>query len=431
MKDIYSRIGLTFQHLAVDFFAQGSYNRAFVVTSYMEGEPVTRRLLRVAKSLHPWFKTESEVATIMYLRTHTTIPVPKVYAFESSPNNIIGHEWMLMDFMPGRKYTELIEELGPVQQKEIVTTVHGYLQQLSLQSFNGIGSLYCDWESETPQFYLGKTVTQPLFYANRCGYPADRGPFRNLREYMGAHIDLRFIELTELEGRAMATLEVAERQRKRAAEKAAREDHRHAGGALGDGGRLGVDKSKELSDREVVGRSQRGSKKNSGQATDEDTEMESEENPDDDEEIWYVPADLSQLHRIFECFERIISKSNILDDVPVSTHLHHHDLHEGNILVDDTGRVTAIVDWEMIVALPKVLAGRPKFCYSIDKLTSAEIEEIFSSSDTSSTETPAPKEATSIKYLYDLMFWNGAGGDEVERHVYELEEGLRGEGNKR
>jgi hypothetical protein len=156
MKDIYSRIGFPAERIAIEFLAQGSYDKTYVVKSYVAGEPGVRRLLRVAKALYPWYKTESEVATILYLRGNPRIPVPAVHAFESSPNNLIGYEWILMELMPGLKYADLINELSPIQQKDIKSAVHQYMQQLSSLSFNEIGSLYCDWKSATPNFTLVK-----------------------------------------------------------------------------------------------------------------------------------------------------------------------------------------------------------------------------------------------------------------------------------
>lgn len=38
-------------------------------------------LIRVALPVDPFFKRESEVATLAYIRKYTSIPVPKVLAF--------------------------------------------------------------------------------------------------------------------------------------------------------------------------------------------------------------------------------------------------------------------------------------------------------------------------------------------------------------
>ena len=44
----------------------------------------------------PRLKTESEVATINYLRQKTSVPVPTIYHYDSNPYNRLGGEWILM-----------------------------------------------------------------------------------------------------------------------------------------------------------------------------------------------------------------------------------------------------------------------------------------------------------------------------------------------
>lgn len=44
----------------------------------------------------PRLKTESEVATISYLRNKTNVPVSKIYHYDSNPYNRLGGEFILM-----------------------------------------------------------------------------------------------------------------------------------------------------------------------------------------------------------------------------------------------------------------------------------------------------------------------------------------------
>jgi hypothetical protein len=44
----------------------------------------------------PRRKTESEVATMEYIRTYTSIPVPDVYFYDSNPYNRLGGEYIIM-----------------------------------------------------------------------------------------------------------------------------------------------------------------------------------------------------------------------------------------------------------------------------------------------------------------------------------------------
>ena len=51
---------------------------------------------RVARRFMPNLKTESEVATMRYLRERTNIPVPTVYHYDSNPYNRLGGEYIIM-----------------------------------------------------------------------------------------------------------------------------------------------------------------------------------------------------------------------------------------------------------------------------------------------------------------------------------------------
>ena len=53
----------------------------------------------------PTLKTESEIATMSYIRERTSLPVPEVYYWESGQDNVLGCEYMLMQkvrFLFGR-----------------------------------------------------------------------------------------------------------------------------------------------------------------------------------------------------------------------------------------------------------------------------------------------------------------------------------------
>lgn len=77
---------------------QGSFNKLYEV--FLPSKE-TQYLFRVSLPVDPFYKTESEVATIAYLRQHTTITVPSVIAWSSSADNIMGYEWVLFEKING------------------------------------------------------------------------------------------------------------------------------------------------------------------------------------------------------------------------------------------------------------------------------------------------------------------------------------------
>ncbi len=70
----------------------GPMNQGYLVTLVDRRELVAR----VARRFMPRLKTESEVATMHYLRQHTSIPVPEVYHYDANPYNRLGGEFILM-----------------------------------------------------------------------------------------------------------------------------------------------------------------------------------------------------------------------------------------------------------------------------------------------------------------------------------------------
>ena len=56
---------------------------------------------RLARPYFRRFKTESEVATLRFVAERTTIPAPKVYAWDADPDNLVGAEYILLEKIPG------------------------------------------------------------------------------------------------------------------------------------------------------------------------------------------------------------------------------------------------------------------------------------------------------------------------------------------
>ena len=43
------------------------------------------------------FTSWIQVATIRYISEHTSVPVPKIYAWNSDASNVVGAEYMIME----------------------------------------------------------------------------------------------------------------------------------------------------------------------------------------------------------------------------------------------------------------------------------------------------------------------------------------------
>lgn len=125
--------------LEVSFFAEGGFNKLYQI-SYTGHH--TSYLLRVALPIEPYYKTESEVATIAYLRANTSIPVPQVFAWDSNANNELRFEWILMAKIDGIPLFDVWRKVPWERKLELTETMAGLIKQLRDRKFDYIGGLY-------------------------------------------------------------------------------------------------------------------------------------------------------------------------------------------------------------------------------------------------------------------------------------------------
>ncbi|RMZ37987.1 hypothetical protein CA14_005032 [Aspergillus flavus] len=166
--------------ITVNFFAQGSFNKNYEIVVSNQKD---KFLFRVTLPVDPFFKSESEVATLAFLRQKTSIPVPEVVAWSSTSDNALSYEWTLLK------------------------KVEAYAAELRSLPFDQIGSLYFEGSNTCAETnssvqdsqqiksmsnYLGKGVevgqmVLPFFFSKRRLYiHSDRGPFANSLQYLTA-----------------------------------------------------------------------------------------------------------------------------------------------------------------------------------------------------------------------------------------------------
>lgn len=82
---------------SVQYLAEGAFNKVYTVTvGHKDTGHCQDLIFRVAMPIYPYYKVESDVATTESVRHSTNITVPIIYAFDSSANNKLGFEWILM-----------------------------------------------------------------------------------------------------------------------------------------------------------------------------------------------------------------------------------------------------------------------------------------------------------------------------------------------
>lgn len=145
---------------------------------------------RVARRFMPRLKTESEIATLQYLRDNTPVPVPTVYHYDSNPYNRLGGEYILMSKVsnplsicislqvvtcqcqaPGIPLSKVYHSMSHDQLVSLLRNIVSLIIPLFSHRFSQLGSLYfapsakdaCTSSSRTPT----ATTSYPSFAMSR------------------------------------------------------------------------------------------------------------------------------------------------------------------------------------------------------------------------------------------------------------------------
>ena len=84
---------------------------------------------------------ESEIATVKYVREHTTLPVPEVYFVNFDPTHVVGAPFMLMERMPGVSMYDIWDQIEEEHEVALIKQVADVLAELSKLQFDKIGSI--------------------------------------------------------------------------------------------------------------------------------------------------------------------------------------------------------------------------------------------------------------------------------------------------
>lgn len=197
-----------FDHLKVQYFAGGANNKIYGV----EHSSWTRNyLFRVSLPVDPVNKTESEIATLNYLRRNTMIPVPRRIAWDSSSENELDFEWILLETLDGATVGSVWRTMPWDAKLTLAKDLASIFSQLWSQRFDSIGSLLLNRESNKKEgsaggstassrclaqditkdsFSVSTVVTPPFFEGRRLYVPSNRGPYKFSHDWLQAMIEL-------------------------------------------------------------------------------------------------------------------------------------------------------------------------------------------------------------------------------------------------
>lgn len=321
-------------YCTVSFLASGGFNKLYLVETTKQNQK-KKCVMRVSLPVDPHHKTIGEVTTLRWLRRHTTIPVPGVIGFDSSSDNKIGFEWIMMDFMPGVSAWYMWRKMSMAAKRTLVERLADYQVQLCKSSrpshgssgFSGIGTLKDASENEitgTGNLAVapGRNVSPIFFWGPHYDYDVPRGPFRSSHDWLHSYIQLIIEEQSTIA-----------------------------------------------------------------------KESDNEEYRED------ATEHLQTANKLLDLLPKLFPSAS--ESPPEPTILWHSDLSLSNILVDDQGAITAIVDWECSATMPHWVTVQTPTC-----LSSNLQRDEMPNRDTYANEDPNDATAQSSSIIS-----SGGGGD--------------------
>ncbi|KLO05167.1 hypothetical protein SCHPADRAFT_809016, partial [Schizopora paradoxa] len=159
--------------------AEGGFHKVYNVKK--ENWDELGFVARVACPCFPKDKLESEVATLKYIAEKTSIPVPKVIAWNSDASNEVGAEYVFLSKVPGVPSHKVWDEMPLEAKKRTVRQVASHIHKLWELRFDSLGSLYLTGDESG---YKIGPIIEKFFYQTLDGVPRTKVPI-DLNEFRG------------------------------------------------------------------------------------------------------------------------------------------------------------------------------------------------------------------------------------------------------
>ncbi|WEW56652.1 hypothetical protein PRK78_002100 [Emydomyces testavorans] len=156
----------------------------------MDGEKWMVRIPLLPRLAFPEEKMRSEIATMKYVAEKTTIPIPRLYGYSISRNNILGLPFMLVEYIEGNTlYPTNLRTMDRDKRKHLHAQIGDVYIQLYRQQFDRIGALTLDKNDEHWVFASNRPLTvdvneQEVSGLEICNYLPPNRTFHSTIDYI-------------------------------------------------------------------------------------------------------------------------------------------------------------------------------------------------------------------------------------------------------
>jgi hypothetical protein len=152
-------------------------------------------ILRVSGNHVSKIKTENEAAVLSWLNKETNIPVPQVIAYDSSVDNPLHHEYILMTRESGQSLADVYSSFDSAQMDTILDQLVDINTELHKHTWSHVGGLTFD---EDGHIISGPVLEETFWFEPDilALWPAGEtfdslnisGPFTSYTQYISAHL---------------------------------------------------------------------------------------------------------------------------------------------------------------------------------------------------------------------------------------------------
>ncbi|KAF9553870.1 hypothetical protein CPC08DRAFT_767206 [Agrocybe pediades] len=219
LKNLAAKVSGSEKCSHIKVLAEGTFNRVFSLTMD-DGKQEILVKMPFPHAGPQKLLTNSEVATMDFVRTRFKAPVPKVLAWDSSPYNEIGNEYIIMEKLPGQHLKAMRAFMdGTEHFVKDIAKLSTDMASIPFSQFGNIffkddvdpslrdRPLYAPGVPEdefSERFRIGPSVKRQFYNDGRANLQIDRGPWKDVYPYMKAHAKCEIAWINRYAGKTLS-----------------------------------------------------------------------------------------------------------------------------------------------------------------------------------------------------------------------------------